>query len=735
MLLKKIMLYKDGLLIYGLLLILLNIGLTQLPLTSTFGYEFAAVNGLILAILSGLHTFNLLNQNGFKLTWLIRNLLVLFFLPFVISVINSILTRFCSFADGLLFYLLIVSVSIVFGTALAFLITLITKKYCRILFIVIIVFIALIPIIEIYYYPQVYFYSPLIGFFPGNIYDEGLSPDLKLFFHQLLVTLFSVTIIYLVLVHKQLLKKKKYYFIPSIILTLVGFQFISTALGFNTTFSKLESSLPKIIKSDNFTLHYDKMDESDAAYIALNVEYYYLDLMKTLNVKPSKQIQIYLFNDRSQKKILFGAGNADVAKPWQYAIYISADSWDRTLKHELVHVFSAEFGTGIFKLASWFNPALIEGLAVAVEGATDDISITDFTSLAFNFEHKIDINSMLTGFNFFKSNSSLGYTYSGAFISYLIEKYGMEKAKKFYNNGNYYSVFNTNIKSDQKEFENKLNTCSFGNQAMADYYFGRLSILQKICPRFVADRLNNAYNYLNNNQLDKAEKLFNEINSKSINYSALIGLSEIYLQEKKIIKAVQILKTDLNIFSKTPYYYNLMFRIADLLVQNNYSDSAKYYYEELIIERPNYGLSFLANTRLKLLYNNCLKEYIEGEDSLKYFLLKRLSEESLDYYSISVLLYLSKRLKINYKTELKNFNKTFIVDNLESSYAAFILSQYMLSNGDYINGRKYAAISLRFENKNPFYKAMKENFEKAKWMFANANNVSESFIISNVRKD
>ncbi|MCK7517012.1 MAG: hypothetical protein MZV64_04450 [Ignavibacteriales bacterium] len=49
-----------------------------------------------------------------------------------------------------------------------------------------------------------------------------------------------------------------------------------------------------------------------------------------------------------QKKKLFGAGNADVAKPWQYSIYISADSWGTNIKARISpFVFTAEFGSGI----------------------------------------------------------------------------------------------------------------------------------------------------------------------------------------------------------------------------------------------------------------------------------------------------------------------------------------------------------------------------------------------------
>lgn len=473
-----------------------------------------------------------------------------------------------------------------------------------------------------------------------------------------------------------------------------------------------------------FYLHYDELSFDEVKYITYNIMYYYRELEKVLKVKPSKQIDIYLFNNRQQKKELFGAGNADVAKPWQYSIYLSADSWERTLKHELVHIFSAEFGTGPFKLASGFNPALIEGIAEAIEGTTDDISLKEFTALAYNHNHEIDLNSLFSGFNFFKSNSSLAYTYSGAFIQFLIEKFGINKVKDFYTNGDFSSAFNSDLNSNQIQFQKRLKDSPFGNQAMADYYFGRLSILQKICPRYIADRLGDAYEYMNSGQINDAEKLFKEINSKSTNYSALIGLSEIYLQQEKIPKAVNILAKNLNKFDRTPYYYNLKFRLADLFSLKNKNDSAKFYYESIINENPHHDLLLLSNVRMSLLEKKLLNDYLKANDSTMFRLIIQLNDSTYNYNSIPVMINLAQRLKLNYDEFIKEFNKTFIVDNLESSYAAFNLSKYMLANLDFVNGRKYAALSLRYKNKNPFYEVMNENYEKANSFYIDIKNVT-----------
>jgi hypothetical protein len=729
MLLKKILSYKNRLLVYALILIAVNIFLTQLPLTSTFGYEFAAVNGLMLCIIAGLYTISSIHKSVFVLSELIKNFFILFTIPLLISVINSILTMFCSFIDGLLFYLLIVSVSIVFGAALAFLINIVTERFNKLLFFVVIILIALIPILEIYFNPQVYFYSPLIGFFPGNIYDEGLSADWKLFFHQLLIVTFSFLIIYLIQKQKTLVLKSKLLFVVAILIVASLFQFISPYPEFTTAFTKLDLVLSKQIESESLILHYDNIDSTEAKLIALTQEFYYSELQNQLNSKPSKKINVYLFNNREQKKILFGAGNADVAKPWQYSIYISADSWQNTLKHELAHVFTAEFGTGLFKLASGFNAALVEGMAESLDGISNDISIKDLTSLAYNNGYALEIKSLFTGLSFFKGNSTLAYTYSGAFIEYLIKSYGIEKVKQFYNTGDFESVFKTKIELAQKEFEQSIIGPELSNQKpMADYYFGRLSIIQKVCPRYIGDRLSKAYQYLSEKKFEKAEILFKEINNKTLNYSALVGLSEIYYQRNKKNEAIQLIFNKYKKFTSTAYYSNMIFRLAELYSLNMQNDSASYYYKKIIEENPNHQLNYLCNTRLSLIEENKLHEYLDGSDSLKLKILISLNEKEYNYHSLPIIVDILQNQNIDYKKSLSIFNKTFIVNNIESSYAAFKLSQYMLGNYDFVNARKYAALSLRYKERNIFLTSMQAQFEKASWFLKNSNQVMDKFV-------
>ncbi len=92
-------------------------------MTNVFGYEFSALNALLLSFLSGLFSISFLKSpvkenNKFNVENYLSALRWMLFLPFAISVVNSIIVGFCSFTDGLIFYLVITFPSVIIGSAL-----------------------------------------------------------------------------------------------------------------------------------------------------------------------------------------------------------------------------------------------------------------------------------------------------------------------------------------------------------------------------------------------------------------------------------------------------------------------------------------------------------------------------------------------------------------------------------------------------------------------------------------
>ncbi len=107
-----------------------------------------------------------------------------------------------------------------------------------------------------------------------------------------------------------------------------------------------------------------------------------------------------------------------------------------------------------------------------------------FSASAFHYGFKINIQELFSGLNFFKSFSGLSYLYAGSFSKYLIEKYGIESFSLFYNSGNTQKAFGKSLDDLSEEYFEFLKSQKILlSKNQIEYYFGRQSIFQKVCPR------------------------------------------------------------------------------------------------------------------------------------------------------------------------------------------------------------------------------------------------------------
>ena len=719
--------------IYLVLIAVLNIYLQTLPLTNVFGYEFSAVNALLLSFLSGLYIITYLQnktkeQKSDHNSFLFKAFSLMLIIPFAISILKSIIFGFCSFWDGFWFYLVITCPSVIIGGALGAIIFSIVKRFRKVTFIFLYLLILFIPVLEIYFNPQIYLYNPLFAYFPGTIYDEGLVVDFKLFLYRFFNLIFFATILFYLLKWKKKTDSTSIskVFFTFIIMVFLFFYFIlSPKFGFTTTNSSLRNHLSNQIESEHFILHVDKrISKENIKQILLNQEFYYLQLSKFFKDKPGKKLTSYIFYDRNQKKELFGSANADVAKPWLYSVYISFDSWESTLKHEIAHCFTADFGWGIFKLAAGFNPALIEGAAESADGFYDENGINYLASLAYKNNFRINIESLLSSFSFFSSASSLSYIYSGSFAKYLIINYGVNKFKILYQTNDFEKTYNQNLTDVVNDYTKYLDTLDVtSTKEKADYYFGRKALISKVCPRYISSSLGEAWSFYFSKNYSDAEKIFKDILSKAENYSAVVGLSKIYEERDSLTEAINILQANLKIYYGTSSEYDIKFRLADLFVKNSEIKEAEQLYDSILKVKPSRRLVLLADTRLALIVNGTIREYVEGSDFDKYIILKKLNEKKYEYASIPLMIDLSISLDEDYNLFLESFKQNFEVNDEFSSFAVFRLSQYAASKFDFVTARKLASLALRYKDNPNLAELLKNNVSKTEWFVKNADEV------------
>jgi hypothetical protein len=724
---------NNYLIVYLIIIGVINLFLQTLPLTNVFGYEFSALNALLLSFLSGLFSISYLKSlvkenQKFNVENFISALRWMIFLPFAISVVNSMIFGFCSFTEGLMFYLVITFPSVIIGSAIGSVIFLLIRKLRVIIFITFYLLILFIPVLEIYFNPQIYLYNPLFAYFPGTIYDEGLSVDLKLTLYRFFNLLFFLSILVYLIKYQfkssSIVRRKSFLFVTIGIAVLFYF-LVSPVFGFTTTESRLKDELSFQVESKHFIIQADRRIEKEVLQqIVLNQEYYYTQLSVFFMDKPATKINSYIFFNSEQKKNLFGSGAADVAKPWLNSIYVSCDSWESTLKHEIAHCFTASFGTGIFKLAAGFNPALIEGVAEAADGFYDENSIHHLASLAFKNDYRVNLNTLFDSFSFFGSVSSLSYIYSGSFIEYLETEFGVEKVKQFYRTNDFSSSFESNPDVVIKKYEEFIDTLALeSTKDKANYYFGRKSLISKVCPRYVSSSLNKAWEYLSRKEYNEAENIFEEILSKSENYSAVIGLSKIYEDTDSLSRVINLLLSFEKTFEGTSSEYDLKFRLAELFVKNSEFGKAKEINYLLLNAKPTRRLELLANTRIALFNAGAIENYVSGSDYDKYSVLKELNLKSYNYSSIPLMIDLSASLEEDFQAFLQNFENDLEVKDELSSYAVYKISEYMLKNFDYNNARKMAGFSIRYKVDANLLKLTEEHYKKTEWFFRNAENI------------
>lgn len=709
----------------------INLLLLNLPLTNVLHYEFSAVNGILQSFLGGLLAIKLVKNNSenAEINYNIisshyKLFLIFTFSQFLISFIYNALIQICPLSEGIWFYFILTIPSFFIGVVIGLFSFSLSEKFSYLIFTLLWLIILLAPLSELYLNPQIYFYNVIIGFFPGTIYDENITLTPNFILYRI-INIFFFLLIYYSLISKKILTVKFilcYRFLLVVITALI-FSLLKSNLSFATDFSIIISELKGKIETENFVIFFpDDLTKPRIENLILNHEYYYSELEKEINSKPDSRIVSFVFKDGAQKGRLFGAENADVAKPWLNQIYINYTGFEQTLHHELAHIFSAEFGKTPLKLADNFNPVLIEGFAAAFADNFDDNEIHFMAKLAFESEYKISFESLFTGLNFFGQTSSISYIYAGSFIKYLRDIYGVEKLKALYGDLNFYKIYKKDLSQLETEYFSFLKSLHFQiNENTANLYFGRKTIFKRFCARYVAIKMKEASEFYQKNNYFEAEHIFSNIYDVSESYQSLLGKTNSLIELNKEKEALEFLKKEINKFDRTSYLFNLEFILGNLFIYNHEYDSADSVFTKLMEHSPTESYSNSVFLK-KLLLNesdSLSLLYLESSIDEKLKIVKNL----LGKYKNSELitLYLGLSENIDYKNR-----KKFLLNLPEQNFSAnslFEISKLAEKNNDYVFAKNciLKAISLELSNNKKII--YNDYLKKYDWLINNRNEV------------
>ncbi|GEM_PF-6288892 len=685
------------------------------PLLNNISYEFFIVNVFLLVLLFPIIMEINGKVNSTSKVAHYKNPIVFFILFQIIALIikhfNSIelLLFETKYFIGIFLFTLI-NLYIIWLTIISY-----APKHKILVYYLIVGILALIPIFEIYFLPQIYFYNPIIGYFPGTIYDDYISLDGKFFFYRV-ITIFLLMAFYFLA--KSL--NKKIGITVTIIIFSIYLIFIKPVLGFSTSNRSLQKQSKCIIENKNFKItSFCNFNEVLSKYRILEHEYEKSKIFSKIQLNLKQKVETYIFCDNFQKQRYFGSSGADVSKIWQNSIFLDENSFDENILHELVHSYSKNIGNGYLKLPHNYNFAALEGLPIFIE---DNLLGYPLFELAKYFKEKdssLSIKKLFIENKFFIYSPTVSYLISGSYVKYLVGKYGVQKFKKYYQNGNYTLTFGNKIEYDEKEFWGIIEKVELINFNEFEKLFSKVKpIYKKANNHFIAEQIQKADEFVKMNKLSDAIEIYNSIWEKYQNPRVFFKALNLLFKSEKYDSVEFIIGQNEDILKNTIYNDLLLYyKLKVELVKNHLTEAKKISYK-LLSESVN------KEIRQKTQIITDLMEY--GKiDFTGYFLSKEYKTQILKEnfeknpqinFLEELIPYLSYKENVQYFTQIDLQNEK----NIESM---IFIGNYFLTNLDFENA---LIIKSRLENLANIPESQRF-IEKVIWMNSNQN------IIKNIK--
>lgn len=530
-------------------LLLFSILLLFFPLFNVLGYEFSTAIALFIPWVIGPMVIRALRgstADPAEFTAVLRTLKarigVLTAIPAIVAGVNAFFVKNCSPGEGLLFYLLIPAVTAIWTFGLAALCSVAFRRRPFAGYALVLVLVLLYTLYLGYFTPQISSYNFIYGFFPGISYDEALTvtPTLVLFRGITLVCAALFFLLSRALVRNAAAGSAR---IPvpraltrptalnaGVLITLTAVVMswaFRTWLGFESSSAQIQESLGSSYRTAHMIIWYSHRSFSDEEIRRVGAmhDFRFEQVEHALGVSFPRVVTSYIYPDDDTKGRFIGTKTTNIAKPWRYEVHLTKDTWEGTLKHELVHVLAGEFGMPVIR--AHYNIGLVEGLATAVEGGFGNRTPDEYSAAVINaFGLVKDPARLIRPAGFATNASTVSYILMGSFCKHLIDRYGIVRFKQLYGGGDPASVFGKSydvLIGEWVEYLRRIDVPESWRKHVM-FYFNRPSIFAKECPRLIASLNDEAYRTLSRRNSVMAMKLFANALDASWNSDSYAGL-------------------------------------------------------------------------------------------------------------------------------------------------------------------------------------------------------------------
>lgn len=466
---------------------LLSLVLCQSPWLGQFSFEYSfLLSGflfLIVSISSLIRLHHIIMDAKQKKYWLLSYFFLLVF-PLLIVLTYAAKHGLCSFTSGLQWFVLLPAITTFYAIACSMWAISYGKngfKTWLIAWFPTLIFSA-ITLLDLYHDPSVFFYHPVLGYFPGPIYDEWIPKFSQLYTYRIWVVIFSFWLII-----RDSTEEKRWKVGVLILFPL----FCRQELGWHYSHTWIQRQLDNHIETKNAMIYFSEPQSKPAVEFSKQVDRKISKIEQFLHLPINEnKVRIYVYPDSVSKKKWTGTQYTLVGNPMQRSLHVlSLNINDPILTHELTHVLASPMGIPVLHISPKIG--LLEGLATAIQKSSLGISIDEWSRVMQIRQQLPNIAHTLGAVSFWKENPTRVYLASGSFVSWLIREYGIDKFKKVYRGENFDSTYATSLSSLIQSWEKYIQSITVTEDKMkrAESYLQEKPFYQKHCVHEVAEQL------------------------------------------------------------------------------------------------------------------------------------------------------------------------------------------------------------------------------------------------------
>ena len=236
-----------------------------------------------------------------------------------------------------------------------------------------------------------------------------------------------------------------------------------------------------------------------AAELLAECEFHVADVAARLGVAAPPHVTVFLYRSAEEKRLATGAAQTDFTKPWLAEIHVNDEPLPHpVLRHEVVHAVASVLAPGPLHLPARHRllPAmgLVEGLAVALESPRSGFTVHEWSRAARDLGYLPDPVRLLGPRGFWSEPPARAYTAAGSFLAWLLDHGGQAAVAAAYRDGDLDAALGGHLAERIAAWERDLDgvPATPALAAAAQRWFSRGSLFDRRCARELAATLRDA---------------------------------------------------------------------------------------------------------------------------------------------------------------------------------------------------------------------------------------------------